>query len=382
MRQVDFNDRLKFEILRNAIRESIERGDYAPGDQLPSVRDLSTEYGLSTNTVREAIGWLVQDGFVTRIQGKGTFVAEPKIKFKTIGLIMPHFHAGNNENPNVSYDVNFAAPIIYSIESEARRYGSGLLLYLNHADNETTENWWQTEIGNERANILDLIQRKVDGIVIRYSGSNENLKYLQMVLDKNIPLVMVDIKPHQIQANSVTTNNYQGAYDATKLLLDLNNKNIVFVCHTGNELSAVVDRRNGYTAAMAESGSIPPELWFIGSGMRVDDYVQAAYESTKKRLSDLSRPFALFAVNAPTLSGIWKAIKEFQIPVEDYVLATFDEPTDDLPEEVRLLKVIQPLEEMGRKSVQLLMENSPDIHSPRNILLNPMLTGFCTDVHS
>ncbi|MFJ5779859.1 GntR family transcriptional regulator [Streptomyces sp. NPDC093094] len=50
--------------------------ELAPGDALPSERQLCTDHGVSRVTVREAIGQLVAEGLAVRVHGRGTFVAE------------------------------------------------------------------------------------------------------------------------------------------------------------------------------------------------------------------------------------------------------------------------------------------------------------------
>lgn len=57
-----------------ALREAIASGHYAPGDRLPSVRELAAEHGTARNTAREAIMLLQRDGLVLVEHGRGTFV--------------------------------------------------------------------------------------------------------------------------------------------------------------------------------------------------------------------------------------------------------------------------------------------------------------------
>ena len=57
------------------LRSAIERGELAPGDKLPSLRDAATEAGVNVNTVRAAYAKLESVGVVETEQGRGTFVA-------------------------------------------------------------------------------------------------------------------------------------------------------------------------------------------------------------------------------------------------------------------------------------------------------------------
>ncbi|MBB6733287.1 GntR family transcriptional regulator [Cohnella zeiphila] len=64
--------------LRSKLLEKIESRFWSPGSQIPSERELCDEYGVSRITVREALKELVQEGYLVRKQGKGTFVSLPK----------------------------------------------------------------------------------------------------------------------------------------------------------------------------------------------------------------------------------------------------------------------------------------------------------------
>lgn len=50
-----------------------------PGTPVPPERTLATEFDTSRTTVRQALQELVVEGRLERIQGKGTFVAKPKV---------------------------------------------------------------------------------------------------------------------------------------------------------------------------------------------------------------------------------------------------------------------------------------------------------------
>jgi GntR family transcriptional regulator len=57
----------------------IRDGTYAPGQPLPSQRELSISYGVALMTLRQAIQMLTENGLVTAVPGKGTCVAAPHL---------------------------------------------------------------------------------------------------------------------------------------------------------------------------------------------------------------------------------------------------------------------------------------------------------------
>jgi GntR family transcriptional regulator len=66
--------------LKQLIRQKIEAGEWQPGQIIPSERELCAEHGISRMTVRQALVELVNEGWLRREQGKGTFVAHRKIE--------------------------------------------------------------------------------------------------------------------------------------------------------------------------------------------------------------------------------------------------------------------------------------------------------------
>jgi GntR family transcriptional regulator len=72
--------------LARLLRERIARGEYRPGDRLPSEAELCATYRVSPMTVRRAVTLLVQEEVATTEQGRGTFVKSPKLGAATFDL--------------------------------------------------------------------------------------------------------------------------------------------------------------------------------------------------------------------------------------------------------------------------------------------------------
>ena len=62
--------------LERALREAIQSGRLHPGTRLPSSRALAQDLSLARNTIVEAYGQLVAEGWLTAVTGSGTHVAE------------------------------------------------------------------------------------------------------------------------------------------------------------------------------------------------------------------------------------------------------------------------------------------------------------------
>jgi GntR family transcriptional regulator len=69
------------------IREQIQHGELAPGDQLPGVQELSKQYGISRMTALQAVRYLVREGMLVARHGHGTFVVESKLTYDALHLL-------------------------------------------------------------------------------------------------------------------------------------------------------------------------------------------------------------------------------------------------------------------------------------------------------
>ncbi len=64
------------ERIRQLLTQAIDSGEYPPGSQLPTERELAARYDVSLAPVRIALGELVKAGMIERTQGRGTFVRQ------------------------------------------------------------------------------------------------------------------------------------------------------------------------------------------------------------------------------------------------------------------------------------------------------------------
>lgn len=96
------------------IRDRIRAGEYRPGQQLPSERELSEHYGISRMTVRQALQYLIREDVLVAQQGVGTFVAEPKLAYDplhALGFTEAMMQRGAAASSRVIEEVVVPAPL-------------------------------------------------------------------------------------------------------------------------------------------------------------------------------------------------------------------------------------------------------------------------------
>ncbi|MDP5274672.1 GntR family transcriptional regulator [Chengkuizengella axinellae] len=73
--------------LAELIKLNIDNGDMQAGEAIPSERQFAEQYDISRMTVRQAINNLVNEGYLYRHKGKGTFVSNKKLEHKFVGKL-------------------------------------------------------------------------------------------------------------------------------------------------------------------------------------------------------------------------------------------------------------------------------------------------------
>ncbi|EHG6572869.1 GntR family transcriptional regulator [Salmonella enterica subsp. enterica serovar Pasing] len=73
--------------LEAALKEAIARGEYKPGQQIPTENELSARWQVSRVTVRKALDALTRENLLTRVSGKGTFVSGEKFQRSMTGIM-------------------------------------------------------------------------------------------------------------------------------------------------------------------------------------------------------------------------------------------------------------------------------------------------------
>jgi LacI family transcriptional regulator len=245
--------------------------------------------------------------------------------------------------------------IFKGIENIARLHGYTSIL----CDSENS-------VELEREHILSLMDRGIDGMLIVPSG--DDLDCLGQVRERNCPFVIVDRRIRSPEASYVGSDNLEGAFLATKYLLSLGHRRIVFLAGRSSN-STAAERYQGFRRAMEDQGlEVAEELILQG------DFDWAESYRELERLIRAGVQFsAVFAANDTMALAAKEAIEKNgrRIPADVSIVGYNDVL---FASAVSLTTVaLDPLE-MGKASVMLLLDL---VHqrrtAPQQIVLPPRL---------
>ncbi|MBK8989105.1 MAG: LacI family DNA-binding transcriptional regulator [Chloroflexi bacterium] len=241
-------------------------------------------------------------------------------------------------------DTSYHVEIVKGVDAEIANSNYDLMLSTTHKRK-----------GKESTYVTQLTQGMADGLLVVLP---RNLEAYQGDLDrKRFPYVLIDHPGLGIgDCSAVLTANWQGAYDATRYLIELGHKRIGFV--TGFiEVASAQDRLAGYQTALRDHGLlVDPELICKG-----DFLEQSGHDAALKFLQLNKPPTAVFASSDICAFGVMKAVQAAggRVP-EDVSIMGFDDVPEASYMRPMLTTVRQPLRSMGQEATRILIERIED----------------------
>jgi LacI family transcriptional regulator len=201
----------------------------------------------------------------------------------------------------------------------------------------------------EQQQLNTLFSHRVDGVLIACSDPAISLDRL---MRRRSPIVCFDRIPPGFQGDTVATDNFQGAYEATRHLIGLGHERIAVLAGR-TALSTHSSRLDGFRRAMADARLPVHDEFCWPGGMQPDTGYDVGLQLSTLR----HRPTAVFCTNNKLLLGLVRAIGERGIRCpEDVSLVGFDDFTWTENFHPPLTTVAQPARELGRRAMQLLIE--------------------------
>lgn len=246
----------------------------------------------------------------------------------SIGLIYPTF------------DDPFLSRLASSVEAALRSRGMFLLVCRAHDESEL-----------EDSVAIRLFQEnRVDGILIMSPLRGD--AYVLKLKRAAFPFVLLDQHGTALKAPSVTVDNFEGGYQATRALLAAGARTVAHI--RGPDLyESSRERFAGYAKALAEAG-IAVDARLVAQG---DFTAASGVAALEGWIAGGPLPEAIFAADDHTAIGVLACAREhgIRVPAELSVIGYDDHPLASILDR-GISTVRQPAEEMGRRGVELLLE--------------------------
>ncbi|MEM9919887.1 MAG: LacI family DNA-binding transcriptional regulator [Bacteroidota bacterium] len=307
----------------------------------PTIHDIAKELNVSPSTVSRAL----KD--------------HPRISKRTKAAVKEVAHRINYKHNNIasalragkSYMLGVIIPtanrtffgnVLRGIEQVASQNGYNVLITQS---NDLVE----TEIKN----IDTLLQAHVDGVILSIAKSTQNLDHLKRVKASGLPLVLFDRINENLGASTVVIDDYQGAYTATRHLIEQGCRRIAHF--TGpKHINIYKYRLSGYREALADAGlPFDQELVLQSQDLRLEDGRRHMQELLEKGMG----VDGLFAASDYSAMGAIQVCKEHSIsvPSDLAVVGFMNEPFTEFVEP-GLSTIDQCSEEMGRLAAEIFLE--------------------------
>jgi len=311
-----------------------------------TIYDIARESGVSYSTVSRVLNGFefVKDttrekvleaaerlGYVANLQARSLASGKSNV----VGLLVPKI------------DNSYVTEIAAGIDDELASVNLNMILYTTHR-----------HTGKENDYVRSIAGGMTDGLLLLVPLASN--VYLQTLHERQFPHVLIDQHDPSGISSEIMAENLDGAFKATEYLIHLGHRRIAFIAGL-TQLYSTHERHAGYKAALEQYG-IPYMSELILQG---DFYELEAYRVTKELLEMPDRPTAIFASNDLAAIGAMNALRDLKISVpEDMSLIGFDDISQAAFTNPRLTTIRQPLDQMGRKSVELLVEQIQNPERP------------------
>ncbi len=202
-----------------------------------------------------------------------------------------------------------------------------------------------------------LREYRIQGVVLTpatdgLKDHHYNREFIECIEALKAPVVLLDRDVQYVNWDGVFIDNFKGAFNCTKILIENGHKSIATITGDMN-LQIGRDRHEGFKRAMEDHNlEMMPDLILEG-----DFSIETAYMKTKELLKSEVRPTAIFSPNNLTTMGILKALTEVGLTIpNDISLVGFDDIEVLNMLHIGLTVVHRDTVDMGKKAMELLVK--------------------------
>ncbi|MCM3513293.1 MULTISPECIES: GntR family transcriptional regulator [Carnobacterium] len=328
----------KYLVIKNQLKELILSGKYPTGSKIPSEANLREQFGVSRHTIRQSIAELVNEGFLKKEQGSGTYVNDQyqqRVKdknMKTIGVI-------------TTYLSDYIFPsIIRGMEETLSDNGYSLLL-------SSTQN----DVQNEKRSLEMMLEKQIDGLIIEPTKSallNPNLNYYLKIQEAGIPFVSINASYEELEVPEIRIDDTLANERLTNHLLDLGHERISMITKTDDMQGK--SRMKGFIRAFSKKNK------------SFDNKLIVTFDTETKgelarRIRDLLNleegPTAFVCYNDQIAMTVIEQINAIgkRVP-EDFSIVSHDNSFLSTASDIKLTSINHPKEQLGIEAANWIIQ--------------------------
>ncbi len=237
---------------------------------------------------------------------------------------------------------SFFSAVIEGFYDEGRKHGYEIILMISHE-----------KADNEASNVSYLASLSVEGLVLSVTSETKSSDFLSPFLNRDLPIVFYDRPLKCPKTCTVTIDDTDSAKRVVERLIEKGYRKIAFLGPT--ELPTIIkDRFLGYQAALKKHGLSLDKNRVISC----DFSKEQAYQAMTEVLENNVEMDALFCANDFVAMSAYRAITQAGLSVPDDIgLAGFGNMSETFFLPAPFITISQPAYEMGRKAVEVLIEN-------------------------
>ncbi|TLS48458.1 GntR family transcriptional regulator [Paenibacillus antri] len=343
-----------YQQIQEYIKDLIRSSGLKQGDRIPTEQELMSLFQVSKITVVNALAGLVNDGLITRVPGRGSFVNEPKPENastdseptagqgteewepdrerKLIGIVMP------------SIDDYFAVRLIDGMRKGLREKGYQPIIQLSDGLLE-----------REKDAIKLFMDMGVQGLLIFPVDEEQYNEEILSMKFSGFPFVLIDRYLPGVETDYIASDGRLGAELAVDYLWSLGHREIAICSDSPLQTVTVQERIEGYMNALKHKGALINPAHMI-TDFSLDSTADAKehplFRYIKNRMAT-----AYITLNGRLGAHIYQMAEQAGLKVpEDLSILSFDDPTAIVESFTSFSHVKQFEWEIGYRAAGLLLE--------------------------
>jgi LacI family transcriptional regulator len=307
-----------------------------------TIKDIAKELGISASAVSKAL----KDSHEISEKTKKLVLECAKKHNYQPNPMAQSLKRGNSKSLGIvisTIDNQFFSQVISGIESVAYSKGYNVIITQTHESYDL-----------EVSNVQHLTVRAIDGLLISLSTETKNIDHIKRLHDKGLPVVFFDRVTEEIETHKVIADNFGGAYEATKKLIDLGYRKIAHITNSAH-VSITIARLNGYLKALEES-NMPVDDEYIKYCIHGGRDIGEVESVLSELLNSDDRPDAIFTASDRITTTTLELLHNlgFKIP-GDIALLGFSNTHLAKVLNPSLSTVYQPGFEMGKTATEMII---------------------------